>query len=113
MNVEIVLRILAIGVGATLVMDGWLLLLKRAGVPVANFALLGRVLGYLFRGTRLRGGPAKAPAIRGEALLGWSAHYAIGIAFAALLVSATGVEWMRAPTFVPALITGIVTVLAP
>ena len=113
MNLEIVLRVLAIGVGATLVMDGWLLLLKRAGVPVSNFALLGRWLGYLLRGVWLRGGPAKAPAVNGEAFLGWGAHYAIGIAFAAALVFAAGTEWVHEPTFVPALIVGVVTVLAP
>jgi hypothetical protein len=113
MTLEIVLRILTIGVGATLLMDGWLLLLKRAGIPASNFALLGRWLGHLFRGTWLRGGPAKAPSLEEEVFLGWIAHYAIGIAFAALLVMAKGVEWARAPTFVPALITGVITVLAP
>src|SRR4051812_43801827 len=107
MNVEIISRALAIGVGATVVMDVWLLLLKRAGVPVANFALLGRWLGYLFQGTWLRDGPAKARAIKGEAVFGWSAHYARGIAFAVLLVLVKGVEWARAPTFVPALVMGL------
>jgi len=113
MNVEIVSRALAMGVGATLVMDGWLLLLQRLGVPVANFALLGRWLGHLFQGTWLRGGPAKARAIKGEAVLGWTAHYATGIAFAASLILIKGVEWARAPTFIPALVMGSVTVLAP
>ena len=110
---ELTFRILTIGAGATIVMDAWLLLLKRAGLPATNFAMLGRWLGHLFRGTWIHGGPAKAAPIKGEAALGWTAHYVIGVAFAAVLVLGQGVEWSRSPTFLPALITGIVTVLAP
>jgi hypothetical protein len=112
-NLEITLRILSIGVGATLVMDAWLLLLKAVGVPASSFALLGRWLGYALRGKWVRGGPAKAPPLRGEALLGWTTHYLVGIAFAAVLVLARGLEWARAPTLGPALLTGIVSVIAP
>jgi hypothetical protein len=110
---ETLTRILAIGAGATLVMDAWLLLLARAGIPASNFALFGRWVGYLAQGRRPHEGVAKALPIRGEALIGWSLHYAIGIAFAALLVLIQGPEWARSPTFLPALLTGIVTVLAP
>jgi hypothetical protein len=38
---------------------------------------------------------AKAVPIRSEVLLGWTKHYAVGIAFAALLVLAEGLEWAR------------------
>jgi DUF2938 family protein len=112
-TLELAMRILAIGAGATIVMDAWLLLLKRAGLPGMNFALLGRWLAHLWLGTRLQGGPAKAAPIRGEVALGWAAHYLIGVAFAALLILAKGLEWAREPTFVPALLTGIATVIAP
>jgi hypothetical protein len=56
---------------------------------------------------------AKASAVRGEFLLGWSAHYAIGIGFAALLIAICGLGWARNPTPLPALIFGLVTVAAP
>ena len=112
-NLEIALRILAIGTGATILMDAWLLLLKRVGIAASNFALLGRWLAHGFRGERIRRAPAKAPPVRGEALLGWSTHYVVGILFAAALVFVEGLEWARAPTLLPALLTGIVTVIAP
>ena len=112
-NPEIASRILAIGTGATVVMDLWSLLLKRMGQPAANFALFGRLVGYLLRGTRPPGGPAKAPPVQGEAFIGWTLHYAIGIVFAALLVLTMGPEWARAPTFLPALLTGVATVIGP
>ncbi|HYG32627.1 MAG TPA: DUF2938 family protein, partial [Methylophilaceae bacterium] len=56
---------------------------------------------------------ASARPIRGEVVLGWAAHYAIGIAFAALLVSFNGAVWLEMPSLRPALITGLVTVIAP
>ena len=39
-----------LGIGATAVMDAWLLLLKRLGVPTLNFAFIGRWVGHLLRG---------------------------------------------------------------
>jgi hypothetical protein len=107
------LRIFIIGAGATIVMDAWLLLLRRAGIPASNFALVGRLLGHLSRGRWVRHGVARAPAIPAEALLGWATHYVIGIIFSALLVLAVGVEWVIAPTFLPALFAGVISVLAP
>jgi hypothetical protein len=112
-SVEITLRILLIGVGATIVMDAWLLLLARLGLPTMSFALLGRWAGHVSRGTWAHDAIAKAEPIRSEALLGWMTHYATGIAFAALLVLMQGLQWARAPTFLPALLTGIATVIAP
>ena len=38
-----------VGIGATAVMDAWLLLLSRLGVPTASFALVGRWIGHFPR----------------------------------------------------------------
>ena len=51
--------------------------------------------------------------VRGERLVGWTAHYLIGVAFAALLVALWGREWMDRPTLAPALLVGTGTVTAP
>ncbi len=45
--------------------------------------------------------------------MGWFGHYSIGITFSALLLAVYGLEWARKPTLLPALIIGIVTVVAP
>jgi hypothetical protein len=103
----------ATGAGATLVLDGWLLLLKRLGVPVQSFALLGRWIGHWPDGVWRHDAIAKAAPVRGEAALGWAAHYAIGIAFAALLVAVAGPGWPAHPSPGPALAVGIATVAAP
>lgn len=51
--------------------------------------------------------------MRGELIIGWTAHYLIGIAFAALLVVVFGPAWVHQPTIGPLLIVGIGAVLAP
>ena len=107
------LRIAAIGVGATAVMDVWLVLLRRLGVPTLDFALIGRWAGHLAKGQLRHDKIARSPAIAGEAALGWAVHYATGVAFAALLVAVQGTQWAAQPTLVPALITGLATVAAP
>lgn len=112
-RVEAVVRTVLIGGGATMMMDIWAAVLRQFGVKSLNFALLGRWIGHLPEGRFIHESIAKAPPVRGELLLGWGAHYAIGITFAALLVSTFGLGWARSPSLLPALLIGIVTVVAP
>lgn len=112
-RLEFALRAAALGIGATMVMDLWALLLRRVGIPSLNFALLGRWLGHLPEGKLVHDSIAKAAPIAGERLLGWCAHYSIGVSFAVLLLTVFGLEWARSPSLLPALFIGIVTVVAP
>lgn len=102
-----------VGIGATAVMDAWLVLLSRLGVPTTSFAMVGRWVGHMPRGQFAHATIAKAPAVRHELVLGWLTHYAIGIAYAALLVATQGGTWLEQPTLLPALAVGAATVLAP
>ncbi len=102
-----------IGIGATAVMDAWLLLLKHLGVPTLNFAFIGRWVGHLFRGQFAHAAIAKAAPVRGELAWGWLTHYAAGVAFATVLVGIQGGDWVRSPTLLPALAVGVCTVAAP
>ena len=106
-------RIAAIGAGATAIMDVWLLLLQRLGVPTLNFAMIGRWVGHWPRGVFRHDAIAAAHPVRGELALGWLVHYLTGIAFATCLVGVAGMAWTQSPTAVPALCIGLVTVLAP
>lgn len=110
---QFLLAMLTIGIGATLVMDLWQLVLKQFGVATLNFALLGRWVGHVLRGEWRHASIAKATPIANEVALGWLAHYAIGIVFAALLLLVADRDWVHAPSVVPALAFGIVTVTAP
>jgi len=103
-----------IGAGATAMMDIWGVARKQLfGIPAANYGLVGRWLAYLLRG-RFRHDPiAASPRVQGERLIGWTAHYLIGIAFAAVLLAIWGLDWARHPTIGPALIVGLGSVAAP
>jgi len=108
---EFMLRSLLIGGGATIVMDLWAAALRRLGIPSLSLAHLGRWIGHLPR--LVHANIAEAPPVHGERLLGWCAHYAIGISFAALLLATSGLAWARSPSLVPALAIGVITVVAP
>jgi hypothetical protein len=106
-------RITLIDIGATGVMDLWLMALKRAGVPTLNFAFIGRWVGHLLRGQWAHAAISKAAPIPGELGWGWLTHYAVGIGFASLLVVLQGTPWVMSPTPLPAVAVGMCTVLVP
>jgi len=106
-------QMVLIGIGATVIMDLWLMLLQRLGVPTLNFAFIGRWIGHLFYGQWSHVAIARAAPIRGELAVGWITHYAVGIAFAALLVLVTGLSWIASPTPLPAVLVGMCTVIVP
>ena len=113
-QVEIVARAVLIGIGATIVMDLWTVVRKRVfGIAALEYKMLGRWVGNIRRGRFVHRNIAEALPVRGERILGWCAHYLIGITFALLLMVLWGLEWARHPTPLPALIVGVLTVVAP
>ena len=112
-KIEFAFRTVLIGAGATVAMDLWALLLRQFGIPSLNFAFLGRWIGHLPQKQWMHKSIAKAAPVRGELVMGWFAHYAIGVTFAALLLSSFGLKWARSPSLLPALLIGIVTVVSP
>jgi Protein of unknown function (DUF2938) len=109
-----VARTVVIGIGATMVLDLWVIFLKRiVGIPSLDWAMVGRWIGHFRDGQFVHDKIANATPVRGERALGWCAHYAIGVGFAALLLAIAGPAWARQPTFGLALVFGIATVVAP
>jgi hypothetical protein len=56
---------------------------------------------------------ASAPPKGAECMVGWIAHYTFGVTFAVAFVALEGHDWLRHPTPIPAIVFGVVTVLAP
>lgn len=103
-----------IGIGATAFMDVIGALRKALfGTPLADYGLVGRWLAHLLRGRLRHDAIGQTPRVRGERLLGWTAHYLIGISFAALLLVVLGRDWLCRPTVGAALAVGVGSVLAP
>ncbi|MFB9262895.1 DUF2938 domain-containing protein [Bradyrhizobium erythrophlei] len=103
-----------VGTVATVVMDVWAMIrLRLLGVPALDYAFVGRWLGHLPRGRLRHDRIAASPPVPGERLIGWTAHYLIGIGFAGLLIAMFGLDWVHNPTIGPALLVGIGSVAAP
>ncbi|MCS3432641.1 DUF2938 domain-containing protein [Klebsiella sp. BIGb0407] len=110
---EVWLRIVLTGIGATVVMDIGAIIQRAMKMPTLDYALVGRWAGHICRGQWAHNSIAKAPAIRGELVAGWVIHYFTGILFAALLVTVEGSGWLFAPTLLPAVLVGSLTVVMP
>ena len=105
---------IAIGVGATLVMDLWNLFLDRTfGIPSLDYCLLGRWLRHMPGGTLRHASIAAAPRKPLECTVGWIAHYSIGVVFALVFVVLASGDWLARPTLLPALLYGVGTVVFP
>jgi len=116
MNTDLlyVLIAVAVGFGATFVMDLWGVFLKRAfKIPSSNYCLVGRWLRYMPGGIFRHGSIAAAPRKPAECAVGWIAHYAIGAIFALALVLLASPQWLREPTVLPAVTLGLATVTIP
>jgi hypothetical protein len=109
-----ILSAIAIGIGATLVMDLWNLFLKRTfSIPSLNYCLLGRWLRHMPGGTFRHASITAAPQKPFECTAGWIAHYTIGVAFALVFIVLASGDWLARPTLPLALLYGIGTVVFP
>lgn len=105
---------IAIGIGATLLMDLWNLFLKRTfGIPSLDFCLLGRWLRHMPGGTFRHASISAAPPKSSECMVGRIAHYTIGVVLALVFVVLAPGDWLVRPTVLPALLYGIGTVVFP
>ena len=105
---------IAIGIGASLVMDLWNLFLKRAfNIPSLNYCLLGRWLRHMPGGKFRHASITDATQKPFECAVGWIAHYTIGVVFALVFVFFTSGDWLESPTPLPALLYGMGSVVFP
>jgi hypothetical protein len=103
-----------IGFGATLTFDLCAQFLKYAfKITPSNICLVGRWLRYMPEGTFKHSNIASSPQKSAECIVGWIAHYMIGITFAIAFVALVSNKWLQHPTQIPAIVYGIITVLAP
>ncbi len=105
---------LIIGIGATATMDFWGVARKAFfGIASPNYGLVGRWIAHMTRGRFRHVSIAASSSMHGERIIGWAAHYLIGVSFAALLIGIYGREWVQNPTIGPAMVVGIGTVAVP
>jgi hypothetical protein len=108
-----VLNAILIGAGATAFMDVASVLRTRLlGTPFPDYALVGRWIAHAAGGRMFHDAIAKSTPVKGEAPIGWVAHYGIGVGYAALLL-VIWPDWAGQPTLMHAMLIGVGTVLAP
>ncbi len=110
---NILLKISAIGIGATLILDFWNYLLSLFDIKSLDYRFIGRWIGNFVNGKFYHSNIMKAPPVKNELFIGWAAHYLIGISFSFVLIILYGNEWLEKPLLVPAIIIGLATVIAP
>ena len=109
----ILLSGILIGAGATLAMDVWALILNRLfGVPLPNWANVGRWFWHLRSGKVFHDNIGSAGPHPNERAMGWFAHYAVGIAYGVFFLMIVGTKWLSDPSFLPAWIFAILTISA-
>ena len=109
-----ILSVVAIGVGASLLMDLWNVFLKLAfGIPSLNYCLLGRWLRHMLDGTFRHESISRARQMPRECVVGWAAHYTIGIGLAAGFILVVSRAWLVEPVLLPAVLWGVATVVFP
>lgn len=116
MNIESTYFYLAVvvGLGATLFMDLWALLLRRIfSIPSPNYCLVGRWIVYMPSGVFKHTNIAATKKGAAECVTGWIVHYVIGVIYAIALTIPTSGRWLDHPTLAPALLFGVSTVLIP
>ena len=103
-----------IGIGATLTTDLWALFLKHVfKISSPNYCLVGRWIRYMPEGIFKHSNIASAPQKSAECMVGWIAHYLIGIMFAITFVALVRGNWLQHPMLISAIVFGVITVLIP
>ena len=102
-----------IGLGGTLAMDIWAVLLNRvAGQPLPNWANPGRWFGHVFRGRIFHDDIGAVEPVTQELALGWLLHYGAGVIYGVIWAMIAGTTWLAAPTFFPVWVFAILTIAA-
>ena len=114
LEAEVVFAAPLVGVGATALLDLWALILKSiAGVPPTNWCVVGRWFCHMPSGRFVHSPISSAAHKEHECAVGWLAHYIIGGIYGFVLVLVAKAGWLAAPTLLPALLFGLVTMVFP
>jgi len=103
-----------VGIGATLLVDAWNLLLHRAfGIPSLSSCLLGRWVLHMPGGVFRHRAIGRAEQKPLECVIGWATHYAIGIGLTGVFLFVQAPEWLTRPSLLPVIVYGLATVVLP
>lgn len=101
------------GIGGTLAMDIWALLLRRfAGMPLPNWGNVGRWSVQVTKGRVFHDNIGAVAPVAGETGIGWAVHYGVGILYGVIFLMIAGAEWLNGTAFFPLWVFSILTIAA-
>jgi len=106
---DIAVFVIVVGAGSTLVLDLWVTALRAfRGWPATDWGKVGRWLMGVPSGQLVLDQENEAEPAGIERIVGWTFHYAIGLAYAALLPLVWGAAFVAHPGLVPIVLVGLV-----
>ncbi len=101
------------GIGGTLAMDVWALLLKQVfGQPLPNWGNVGRWSAQVPKGRVFHDDIGAVAPVTGETGIGWAVHYGVGILYGVLFLAIFGPGWLVGAAFLPLWVFSILTIAA-
>lgn len=98
-------RTFLLGIGATFLTDIWAILLRFFGIKSSGLLIIGNWIANNLFGINVETTQAW--------VIGWIAHYFIGILFALLFVLIYKNEWFKSPNLYKSIFFGLITVVFP
>ncbi|MEE9362237.1 MAG: DUF2938 family protein [Cellulophaga sp.] len=102
-----------VGLGATLFIDFWKLIVSNFEIKSRGVLFLGRWLAYTSEGQFFHNTIIQTTSVEHERFYGLIGHYCIGVTFAFLLPSFYSEKWFSNPKIFPAITVGLVSLLPP
>ena len=103
-----------VGTDGTLVLDLYAWILQRLfGIPATNWAMVGRWIGLMPRGSLVQLQIGKASKVPGELVIGWAFHYIVGAGYGLLLVAIRGADWLRQPVIAAPMTLALMLLVLP
>ncbi|NQZ22780.1 MAG: DUF2938 domain-containing protein [Colwellia sp.] len=111
---DVVIKILAIGIFATVIMDIWATFSNRVlNFPRTNWAMVGRWLGHIPSGKYIHNPVGRSAEIKYESILGWVFHYFVGVIYASFYVAMVLWQGEGSSSLLNAWLFGLLTILSP
>ena len=111
---ELIMKGAILGAIATIVLDLWAIVAKQVlNITPPSWPMVGRWLGHMRHGQFIHRPISDSAPVDGEAVLGWTFHYLIGVAYGIAYLAILSVYFEGQISLMAALILAWVLLIAP
>jgi len=114
MPFDTAVQAMMVGIGGTVVLDLYAKIAQLAiGMPATNWRMVGRWIGHMTDSEFVQPKLAEARAVRGEHVIGWIFHYAVGTGYGLLILAIWGSDWLENPDIAAPLVVSLALLVLP